>query len=698
MMNHKLEILSPAGSFETLKAAVDSGADAVYFGGRLFSARKNAVNLSDEEIKEAVKYAHLRGAKLYVAVNTLIFDNELEDSFNFIKFCYESGVDAVIVQDLGVLRIIKKYFPDFPVHASTQMTIHNLSGVLQAQKMGFSRVVLSRELSFEDIKYIAQNSDIELEVFVHGALCMSYSGQCLFSSFLGGRSGNRGSCAQPCRLPYTLYTDDGTKISQSNKYLLSLKDLCLIDYISELKKVGVTSLKIEGRMKSSAYVSAVTGIYNKYRDGGSVLPEDKLLLENIFSRDGFTDGHFKTNQGRNMLSYEKNHDDIYSTATKGVVDEAKSLANLSRKTKIDARFVMKNNSPVYFEAIYMGKAYSATGSVNAVSASNMPVDAQRVRAQLEKLGSTVLEFSSLDIQVEDGLYIPIKEINSVRRIVCEQIENLITGTERTYTGEDFSFPKSFVKNYTEVEYVASVLNEAQADICYELGFSKIYIPYSLYKSSKKKFDSDPDIYSVKLPPVNHDSKGLDFSDISVDSVCITNLGQLNILPDNIVKYGDYRLNVCNTFSLNQLMALGVKSVCLSPEMTIAQLSKLGSTISKEVLVYGKVSLMTLKNCVVKSSLQKCGCKNGSLYYLKDRKNISFPVECQKGECVNVIYNSAPVYMADRMKELSKINASAYRFDFVDETPGQICQIIKNYEIGKKSNEFFTRGHFYNGIL
>lgn len=694
---NKIEILSPAGSFEALKAAVDSGADAVYFGGRAFSARKNAVNLSDEEIAEAVKYAHLRGVKMYVAVNTIMFDTELESAFNFIKFCYETGVDAVIIQDLGILRLMRKYFPDFPVHASTQMTIHNLDGARLAKKLGFSRVVLSRELSFEDIKHIASNCDIELEVFVHGALCMSYSGQCLMSSFLGGRSGNRGACAQPCRLPYTLYSDDGTKISDSDKYLLSLKDLCLIDYISDLKKIGVTSLKIEGRMKSSAYVSAVTGIYNKYRDGGDVLLQDKTLLENIFSRDGFTDGHFKANQGRNMLSYQKNHDDIFSSATQSVVDDAKSLANIAKKTTIDGLFVLKKGSPAYFEASYMGKTYSATGLVNAAPASNMPVNSQRIKEQLEKLGSTVLEFSSLKLDVEDGLYIPIKEINLVRRTVCEQIESIISDTSRTYKGESFRLPKLSAKSKTEPVYTASVLTANQADMCYELGFSRIYIPYSLYKSNKKKFDADPDIYSVKLPPVNHDTKLNDYSDILVDSVCITNLGQVSAVPQNLTKHADYRLNVCNSFSLNQLSNLGFKSACLSTEMTIKQMSNLSASIQREVLVYGKISLMTIKNCLVKSVLQKCGC-SGGLYYLKDRKNISFPVEPLKGECVNVIYNSAPIYMADRMNELLPVNASAYRFDFVDETPEQICQILNNYETSKKSNEFFTRGHFYNGIM
>ncbi len=693
-----IEILSPAGSFEALVAAVDSGADAVYFGGRAFSARKNAINLSDDEITEAVKYAHLRGAKLYAAVNTLVFDDELEDAFEFIKFCYEAGVDALIVQDLGLVKLIKKYFPDFRIHASTQMTIHNLAGAKLAQKMGFSRVVLSRELSLDEIRFIAQNTDIELEVFVHGALCMSYSGQCLMSSFLGGRSGNRGACAQPCRLPYTLLASDGDEISQKDKYLLSLKDLCLIDYIDDLKKAGVTSFKIEGRMKSAAYVSAVTGIYNKYRDGSKVSDEDKLLLHNIFSRGGFTDSYFKGTHGREMLSYEKNHDDIFASATDDVVTEAKSHANLDRKNNIKASFVMKKGEPICFEAVYDDKKFLAKGSINAEPASNMPVDFARVEEQLRKLGSTVLEYESLDLDVEDGLYIPIKEINNVRRALCEQIENYILGVKPTYTGEKFVMPPKHSHNENMPSYTASVLNLEQADMCYELGFERIYIPYSLYKNNKQKFDSDPDVFSVKLPPINHDRCKNDFSDIALDSCCVTNLGQIEALPEGVTKYADYRLNVYNTFSLMHLANLGFKGTCLSPEMTINQMKGLGSAMKTEIVVYGKIALMTVKNCVVKSSLGKCGCKDGAIYYLRDRKGICFPAECIKGECVNVIYNSAPIYMADRLKELSGINASFWRFDFTDESPAEIVSILKQYESGKKSKDFFTRGHFYNGVM
>ncbi len=696
-MIDNIEILSPAGSLDALKAAVGSGADAVYFGGRTLSARRNAVNLSDEEIIEAVSYAHLRGVLLYAAVNTLVFDNELEAAFEFVKFCYEAGVDAVIVQDLGLAEMIREHFPDFPLHASTQMTVHNLSGVRILEKLGFKRVVLSRELSFSQISHIASNTDAELEVFVHGALCMSYSGQCLMSSFLGGRSGNRGACAQPCRLSYTLYDSNGDAASPENKYLLSLKDLCLIDYISELKKIGVKSLKIEGRMKSASYVSAVCGIYNKYRDGGRVSAEDRELLENIFSRGGFTDGHYKDEHGRNMLSFDKNHDDIYTKATDKVIENANAMANLERRSYINAKFHMEAGKPVRFSAEYGGRCFEACGEVIAEKASNMPVGAERIRQQLLKLGSTVLEYSSLEIDAPEDLYIPIKEINNVRRCVTEQIEDYISGEGRRYLGKGYRQVKIKQKAPDTISYTASVLNEAQADICYELGFDRIYIPYSLYKKDKEKYDADGDVYSVKLDPVNQ-SVGTDYKDIATKSVCITNIGQLPLVPKQAEMIADYRLNICNSLSLREIEKLGFSSAALSSELTLGAIRDLSSNIPLELLVYGKLPLMTLKNCLVKSSLGKCGCKDGELYYLKDRKGICFPVECKKDECINIIYNSAPIFMADRLHEVKKTFASYYRFDFTDETPIQIASVMEKYDKGKKADVFFTRGHFYNGVI
>ena len=697
-MTTPIEILAPGGSFDALKSAIDSGADAVYFGGSRFGARTNAVNLTNEQITEAVRYAHLHGARLYVTVNTLVSDDELSDAFEFIKFCYNEGVDAVIVQDLGIVNMIKSHFPSMRIHASTQMTIHNLSGVLQAQKMGFDRVVLSRELSLKEIKYIADNSNIELEVFVHGALCMSYSGQCLFSSFLGGRSGNRGGCAQPCRLPYTLLDSNGNPISENNKYLLSLKDLCMADYISELKNIGVTSLKIEGRMKSEAYVSAVCGIYNKYRNGGEVSSDDKTLLKNIFCRGGFTDGYYKAEYGRNMLSYSSNHDNIFASATDEVVDTAKSYANSCPKLGISASFEARLGHNAVLTACYKNEKFTATSQSVVESASNAPTNKERIIAQHSKLGGTVFEYTSLEADVDDGIFFPIKEINEMRRTVVAKLEDFILKTDRVPSSDTFVNIKTKTAHADSI-LTASVLNINQAKAAYDIGFERIYIPYGVYIKNKDYFDCDKDIFVVKLPAVMHDGKAdnsIDYTKIHTDSVCIQNFGQMN-LADRFKIHADYRLNVFNSLSIKELKNSGINSCTLSTELTSAQMREISKLIPAEIVVYGRVSLMTVRNCLVKSSKGKCGCSEDEIYYLKDRKNICFPVFTDKYSCTNIIYNSTPIVMSDKSYEINSIGASMHRFDFTVETPEEMYSVVKMYDSKRKPDGSFTRGHFFNGV-
>ncbi len=696
-MNKKIEILAPGGSFKSLTSAIDSGADAVYFGGTRFGARANATNLSNEEIVQAVKYASLRGVKLYVTVNTLADDSELGQVFEFLRFCYTSGVDGVIVQDLGIVNMIRTHFPLFRLHASTQMTVHNLDGVLQAQKMGFDRVVLSRELSFEEIKYIADNSEIELEVFVHGALCMSYSGQCLFSSFLGGRSGNRGQCAQPCRLSYTLLDENENHVSEKDKYLLSLRDLCLVDHIESLKKAGVTSLKIEGRMKSEAYVSAVCGIYKKYSDGGEVLREDKALLENIFSRQGFTKGYYNADYGRDMLSYSSNHDNIYSSVTEDVTKRALTFGESEFKIFLDAKFTAFLGENAVFECVYNEKTYSCKSDEIVTEAVNAPVSKERISDQLSKLGSTVFAFSDLRVDSDENIYISIKEINSMRRRVTEEIERDISSKGRTYDGQNFSLIVPKRKEINSPVFTASVLTGKQAQTAYDIGFEKIYIPLEVYLENPDLYDSDKDVYSVKLPPINHKNQKNDYSFIKTDSVCITNLGHLLNKDRFSHIHADYRINAFNSLSIRELMKWGVKSVTLSPELTISQIKEIGKSVKTEIVVYGRISLMTVRNCLIKSSKGKCGCKKGEIYYLKDRKNAHFPVIASKESCTNVIYNSVPIVMSDRMHELSSCGVDMYRFDFTTETDDEMYWVMKMYESSQKSKGAFTRGHYYNPI-
>ncbi len=695
MSDYKFEILSPAGSFNTLVFAVNNGADAVYIGGRNFSARKNAVNFSNEEILSAVRYAHLHNAKVYVTLNTLVTDSELREVYEFTAFLYNAGVDALIIQDLGILHMVRTYFPDFEVHASTQMTIHNIDGARLAGQMGFKRVVLSRELSFDEIKAISRSVDIELEVFVHGALCMSYSGQCLMSSFLGSRSGNRGACAQPCRLPYTLLDAEGKAVSGRDKYLLSLKDLCLVDEMDALFECGVTSLKIEGRMKSSDYVSIVTSIYNKYRNGGNVSPANMQTLKNIFSRSGFTKGYLINDTGRHMLNYDQNNDKVYSNispAVKSLADELK--AKTFSKIPFEAKAVSALGKPMELTVSAMGKSVSVKGTIPAEAAVSVPLTKERITLQLAKTGATEFELSFAEIDIEEGISLPVKEINELRRSALELLAEVICLIERDGIKGDFEPCSECASVSGEPRLNAEVRTKEQAHAAVDAGFDKILIPYSLYAEHKQYFDGLTANLAVVLPGIARDSRPIN-EEILPREVYISNISQLK-LADTHKVVADFRINAFNSSAVKVLKDKGADGVCLSPELNLGQIERLSASIPKELIVYGRIPLMTVQNCVVKSAKGKCSCRD-EVYLLRDRKGVKFPVFTDKRSCTNTVYNSAPVYMADRLHELPTEGVCAHRFIFTTETPEEIQRVFLNYKNKSVCDGDFTRGHYYRGV-
>jgi len=692
-MQNKMEILSPAGNLETLKAAVSNGADAVYVGGKNFSARKNAVNFSNEELIEAVEFAHLHGAKVYVTFNTLIHDSELCEAFEFAKFLYTIGVDAVIVQDLGLVHLIKKYFPDMEIHASTQMTLHNADGVRTIEKLGFKRVVLSRELSFDEIKSIKEKTDAELEVFVHGALCMSYSGQCLMSSFLGCRSGNRGACAQPCRLPYTVLDSNG-KVICKDKYPLSLKDLCLVDEMAKLKECGVTSLKIEGRMKSAEYVCAVTSIYDKYRDGGKVSDGDMHILKNIFSRSGFTKGYLYRKYGRDMLNFNKNNDDVYTSVDKEVLDFAKKLKDkIPQKIDADVSIEIKLGDVIKAEFSSCGRTVSVNGAIPSEKALNTPLSEERISEQIKKTGSTPFEVKNVRIVCDDGVSLPVKEINSVRREGFELLEKAISESSKT-TDAVYIKEKDVKANYGKISAVAEVLTLKQAEASLKSGFDKVLAPYKLYSENKKYFDSIKEKVAVILPAIERDIHREEMS-IDVNEVYVSSVSQFERFSDKKIT-ANYTLNAFNSLALRTLSLLGANRVCLSSELNVRQLSAIDDFLEKEIIVYGRIPLMTVQNCVIKSTNGSCMC-DGGFYTLKDRKGAEFPLISDKGRCTNTIYNSKPLYMADKLNEIPTSGVSSHRFIFTIETEEEIKKIAESYKNGAESSEDFTRGHFFRGV-
>lgn len=682
-----VEVLVPAGSYENFIAAVNNGADAVYLGGSAFSARANAVNFSNDEIASAVRYAHVRGVKVYVALNTLVEDTKFHEAWEFAKFCYECGIDALIVQDLGILSMLKACFPDFKLNASTQMTVHNLKGVRAAEKAGFSRVVLSRELSKEEIGDICAKAKAEIEVFAHGALCMSYSGQCLMSSFIGGRSGNRGACAQPCRLPYSLINAEGRTVCE-DKYLLSLKDLCLIDEIGTLDKLGVKSLKIEGRMKNSAYVSMAAHLYDKYREGGIVDKADIMDLQSVFSRSGFTKGYFENSTGRHMLNIDRSNDDVYRNITDKAKQRADSLTKAeSKKILISGSFTAKLGDKATL-CVWDGDGHSTTCHSNAIAEESIKValTEERVREQVLKTGGTPFEFEDFIINIDYGISLPIKELNQLRRQALAHIENQRAEVESKEDVCDFSF--NIVKSTAKAEFTASANTYEQIKALEKTSVARIYIPKGIYDEHKEEFLSDR--FFVTLPAIERHGKTAE----GYDRICTSNFSQ--VYDDAMVKHGGFRMNVFNSPAVKFLKAEGFDSVCLSPEMNMRQIIGISKDMPVEVIVYGSLPVMTVQNCVIKSAYGKCSC-NGDVHYLKDRKGARFPVIADKDNCTNIILNSAPIYMGDKMDDIYRSGVAYAQLHFTTETADEAENIIRLYENGKSFKSTFTRGHFYRGV-
>lgn len=697
-MTDNIEILAPAGDMQCFEAAVANGADAVYLGGKQFSARKSASNFDNTELEYAVDYAHLRGVKVYVALNTLVHDDEIESCFEFIRYCYIIGVDALIVQDLGLVHILRKYFPDFRIHASTQMTVHNSLGVSEAARLGFSRVVLSRELSYEEIKAVTDKKICETEVFAHGALCMCYSGQCLMSSFIGGRSGNRGACAQPCRLKYTVCDSDKNPIGISERYYMSLKDLCLVDEIARLKELDVTSLKIEGRMKSSEYVSIVTSMYNKYRNGEEADRADISTLENVFSRSGFTKGYVHGKTGVDMLNVSKNNDDIYKNISKDVHDIAKELMDNSKTAPVSVYISVKLGEKPYLILSGDDFSVSATGDNPVEAALKSATDADRIFRQISKFGGTAFCPVSVEGDIDEGINIPISVLNDLRRRAVELVENEITSRFKRNCTVLLKEP-GFIKNSNQqASLSATVRTLDQAMATYDAGFDRIFVPYRVYVESKDFFDSNADVFALKLPSIMREGWERSLSDIKLDCISVANISQISLFKDKKL-HADYSMNIYNSYSVAKLKKIGFDSFCLSPELNIGQMRDVKACIDSEIIVYGNIPLMTVRNCLLKSASGRCCCNEDNVYHLCDRTGTYFPFVTDRENCVNTVYNSVPIYMGDKMSQLNSLGCSWHRFDFTFEDAKDIPVILDMYINGKAyKDKNFTRGHYYRGVI
>lgn len=665
----KYEILAPAGSMESLIAGVRSGANAVYLGGKMFNARRNAGNFDNEELKNAVEYCHKRGVKVYLTLNILVSDNEMKSAYDTVKYALGVGVDAFIIQDIGAAKMIREHFPQARLHGSTQMSIMTPSGAEYAKELGFSRIVLPREMSLEEIKEIRNSTDLELEIFVHGALCLSVSGQCYLSSMLGSRSGNRGLCAQPCRLPFTAKGD-------KNECALSLKDLSLIEHLEELD--GVISLKIEGRMKRPEYVSAaVTAV--KKAIAGTYTGADSFNLRSVFSRSGFTDGYLTASRGKAMFGTRQKEDVVSANDVLKAISH--NYDNENPLLPMDMHFVCKKDLPCTLTASALGKTITVTGDIPEI-AINKPMTAEGLEQRLSKLGGTQFFAANVCVELDDGLIIPVSKINELRRKAVEQIEILpeITVDSKPYEQKTYEQKNS-------VPYLTASFRSAE-QIPDRHPFEHVFIPLD---SSLEDFVDNR--AGVVLPRglfgIENEVKSRleKLKKAGVTKALCGNIGSYQLAKKmGLEVFGDFGLNIYNSESAQQ-----IDNPILSFELTMEQANRINAK-NTGVIVYGHIPLMLTRNCPIKSSIGCYACNMQGR--LTDRKGYEFPVICSDYPCVELL-NPIPIYMSDRMHEIKTDFAHFY---FSTETREEVETIIEMHKKGIKPDFKYTRGLYQRGTL
>lgn len=704
MRNKDFELLAPAGSLEILKGVIESGADAVYVGGSMFGARAYANNFTEEELLEAIDFAHLRGVKVYLTVNTLIKNSEFSKLYGYLLPYYKRGLDAVIVQDLGVVKAIHEYFPSMEIHTSTQMTVTGADGVRFLSQFGVTRVVMAREVSLAEMKRIHEETGMELEAFVHGALCYSYSGQCLFSSILGGRSGNRGRCAQPCRLPYTV---EGKK----DEYILSLKDMCGIKALDKLHDAGVYSLKIEGRMKQLEYACGVVKYYRSYIDSMKpVTDADYDRIKALGNRCGFTDRYYFDHNGSDMVTYVKPN----------FVSNAEEPSPEKRKLSIEGELVLREGEPGSLTVKRGDVTYKA--SIEPVSAAlKAPLDKKAAIDRINKTGDTDFEFSHIKAQIGENVFVPNGALNKLRRDaisgLCDRLLKKYYRDDARYTDMSklTALPEHVVKSdaahdeaingYT---IICSCMTRAQLDtlISYEC-FDVFYLDFDMYdrKTLIQQFADDVQSLTKRnkkvylmLPTIFRADSSDYFVSIAkeLDKVCFEGFVVKNYeelyLTENLFTGKkvilDYNMYTFNDVSKSAFFEHGVSGDTVPLELNSKEIMH-RNNIGSQMIVYGYYPLMTTANCVHKNTK---GCdKKQKLIYLKDRYNKSFAVCNNCKECYNTIYNSLPTMLTKNISKLKEAGIRSFRYSFTIENPKQIKAVMDD-----KVAEY-TNGHYKRGV-
>ena len=719
MINKDFEILAPAGSFQTFKAVIEAGADAIYVGGAKFGARAYADNFSQEELLEALDYAHLRNKKVYLTVNTLLKNNEINDAlYDYLLPFYERGLDAVLVQDFGALNYIHKAFPDLPIHTSTQMTVTGIEGVKFLQKYGVTRVVMARETSLPEMKRIHEETGMELEAFVHGALCYCYSGQCLFSSLLGGRSGNRGRCAQPCRLPYTTLDSKG-KVLLKDSYILSMKDMCGINNLKELKDSGVYSLKIEGRMKKPEYAAGVVSFYRKYVDSmESVTNYDFERIKALGNRCGFTDSYYHNHNSSNMITYEKPN---FAVGDESFASEISSKY-VDKETKLPITGFCELNAGKnsFFTVRCQNYVYTETGDV-IDKAQKKPLIKEDVIKRLSKTGDTSFFFEELNLSMDDNIFIPNGALNELRRNALNGLKNQIL---KEYFRSSEKCSKLTIKNSEVAQniidkcnaiYSASIETKEQLDeVCNSSIVSRVYIDWNRYSlaSFEKELSVDINLCLSKnkemyiiLPAICRDttyrfilSNMEALSNANLAGFLVKNYEELSLCLNyfsNKKIVLDHNLYTYNNYAVESFDKLGIFLNTMPLELNSKEIARRDNK-NTEMIIYGYYPLMTSAQCVHKNSLKCDKCKQ--VTYLKDRYNKLFPVKNHCNECYNVIYNTVPTLLLNDINKIQSNNVYNFRLMFTVEDDKQTKEILSYFENPSlKRNGEYTNGHYKRGV-
>ena len=691
-----LELLAPAGSMEALRAAVQNGANAVYLGCGTFNARQSAKNFTPQTLTEAVKYCHVRGVAVHLTLNTLVSDREMNELCELIRHAANSGVDAFIVQDLGVVQLCRQIAPHVPVHGSTQMTIHSLSGVQLCAAMGMTRVVLSRELSREEIRHICANSPIEIEVFGHGALCMCYSGQCYMSAMIGGRSGNRGRCAQPCRQSYG-YTH------WENKYPLSLKDNCLVHYVKDLEAMGVASIKLEGRMKRAEYVATVTAVYRKAIDEGTVTPAMEQALMMAFNRQGFTDGYYTKHVDRDMFgirldqkedpkflqaarqSYETVDTPLVDIAFRGVVSTAGSSLTVTDPD---------------------GNSCQVIGPMPEI-ARNLPLTGAMLAERLAKTGGTPYFCAGVTCHVDPGLTMSASTVNAMRRDVLNQLtalrarrdSHVLNKPQRIARASGSREHPGVTVQVTSREQVTEQVLRLKPDV--------LYVPLHVLmedgawtQALMQRVRVCPVLPRIvrdhELPAIKDNLRLL--RQLGVREALVGNIGLLIPVRECGMRCrGDFGLNLYNSGAMNAAAELELRSATVSFEMTLPQIRDVSKPLPTEMLAYGRMPLMLTENCLIRGKTGECTCHLGNAK-LMDKTGAEFPIIKDGKSCRSILLNGKKLNWLDRQEDLSKLGLWAFRLYFTTENPKEVDQVIAAYH---RPTPFdpgsCTRGLYLRGV-